>query len=279
MKKGGILEALFKNASYIVIVLISLIYIASSLIMISKTGKSVLEILGTGALSLIVGMLINSAFRGIGLRRGEADERTLSTSELHASVVEEISPYIDKLDEFCELENARALKIIRSRILMRAGLKYENCFDESAMARELDLSCADKTKTKQMIKAYKKAQSIKIKPLTPFALTCDSVDSSNPYDLGKSKREFERQKGMGDIATRIIMALIFGYFGVTLVSEVNVSTIIWNSLQIIMYLTSGVIGMYSSYMWLVDEHRASVIKKIDILQKFKLYVDKTQKQD
>jgi hypothetical protein len=242
--------------------------------MISKTGKSIVEILGTGALSLITGMLINSAFRGIGIRRGENDERTLSTSALHAQTVEQISPYIDKLDEFCELENKRALKIVRSRILMGAGLKYESCFDDDGMARELDLECADKTKKKRILRAYRKAQCVKIKPLTPFILTCDSTDLNNPYDLGVSKRDFEKQRGASDVLTRIAMALIFGYFSVSLASEINSATLIWNALQIVMYLTSGVCGMYTSYMWLVNEHRAGVIKKIDILQKFKLYVDK-----
>jgi ABC-2 type transport system permease protein len=39
-------------------------------------------------------------------------------------------------------------------------------------------------------------------------------------------------------------------------------------------LYGGIIGMYSSYSFIVDEHRTGIIKKIDVLQKFKLYVDK-----
>jgi hypothetical protein len=41
MKKNNFAEIFYKNAGYIVVVLISLVYVASSLIMISKTGKSV----------------------------------------------------------------------------------------------------------------------------------------------------------------------------------------------------------------------------------------------
>ncbi len=277
MKKSNFLDLLFKNASYIAVVLISIAYIASSLVLISKTGRSVYEILGTGALSLIVGMLINSTFRSMGIRRAEQDERTISTKSLHEQTVEQISPFIDRLDGFCDRENEMALKRIRARILLSAGLRYENCFDENGVARELDKSLfgADKTKNKRILKAYKKAQRVKIKPLTSFLLTCDSTNYNNPYDFGKSKHEFDMQKGASDIMARVIMAIIFGYFGVSLVSDVNVATIIWNALQIVMYITSGIIGMYSSYSFIVDEHRAGVIKKIDVLQKFKLYVDKT----
>ena len=129
MKKSNFLDLLFKNSSYIAVFLISIIYITSSLLLISKTGRNVYEILGTGAISLIVGVLINSSFRGMGIRRGELDEKTISTKQSHAQIVEQITPFIDKLDSFCERENALALKRVRGAILLRAGLKYENCFD------------------------------------------------------------------------------------------------------------------------------------------------------
>ena len=100
MKKATFTEMFYKNAGYFAVVLISLVYMAGSLINISKTGKSVYEILGTGALSLIVGVMINGVFRSIGIRRGDEDEKTLATSSLHGKCVEEIVPFIDLLDEF-----------------------------------------------------------------------------------------------------------------------------------------------------------------------------------
>ena len=69
------------------------------------------------------------------------------------------------------------------------------------------------------------------------------------------------------------MVIIFGYFGVTLVSEINFATVIWNSLQIIMYVTSGVVGMYSSYMWIVNDYRQGILKKIEYLGRFKMFAD------
>ena len=69
------------------------------------------------------------------------------------------------------------------------------------------------------------------------------------------------------------MAIVFGYFGVTLVSEVDVASIIWNTLQIIMYIAGGIMQMYMSCMWLVNDYRHNKIRKIDILQKFKAYAE------
>lgn len=271
MKRNTFTETLYKNAGYITVVLISLVYILSSLVLISKTGKSVYEIIGSGFLSLVVGMLINGAFRNIGIRRGDEDEKTLSTISLHQRAVEEIVDCIDRLDGYCERETVALLKRVRTRILADAGLKYEECFDSYGIARELILT-DDKRKNRKIKRAYKKAVNIKIKPLTASSLTTDGGDYNNPYDFGKSKRAYTRGRSVTDVVSRLIMAIIFGYFGVSLVSQIDFATVIWNTLQIVMYITGGVIQMYTSYMWIVDDYRGSIIKKIDQLQKFKLYV-------
>lgn len=276
MKRNTFIEGLYKNAGYLSVVLISLAYVAGSLVLISKTGRDVYEIICTGFLSLVVGSLINGAFRSIGIRRGEDDERTIMTSALHAEAVEKIVPYIDRLDEYCERENKEAIKRVRTKILAIAGLKYEECFDENGVAKELNLiqGKENRGKNRKRKKAYKKAVCLKIKRLLSSNLTSDGGDYNNPFDFGKSKREYTRARSTTDILTRIVMAIVFGYFGVTLVSEINFATIIWNSLQIIMYITSGIIGMYSTYMWIVDDYRQGVIKKIDHLQRFKIYAEK-----
>ena len=288
MKKNSFTEAIYKNAGYIVVVLISIVYIASSLINISRSGKSIYEILGAGVLSLIVGIMINGVFRSVGLRRGDEDERSIATHQLHAKTVDEVTPYIDKLDLFCEAENKRALKTVRTRILAKEGLKYGDYFDEDGAAISTEFkshSREDATEGGHVLhrprkacpmekareKAYLKALRIKIKPLLASNLTSDGVKAEDPFDFGKSKREYTNGRNASDVIIKMLMAIIFGYFGVSLASDINVASIVWNSLQIVLYITGGVIQMYSSYNWVVDDYRGSIIKKIDYLQKFKLY--------
>ena len=305
MKKNSFTEMFYKNAGYVVVVLISFVYVASSLINISRSGKSVYEIVGTGVLSLILGVLINGIFRSMGVQKGDCDERTLATNALHGRTIEEIIPYIDKLDDFCEMENKRALKTVRTRILAREGMKYSDYFDDEGnpinakfkmqnsknnpsvtQACHLPLTkeatphpspaatpsptgegyVVDRAKRK----AYKRALRVRIKPLLSSNLTSDGVKATDPFDFGRSKKSYTTRRSASDVIIKLLMALIFGYFGVTL-SEPNVASIIWNSLQIILYISSGIIQMYSSYSWVVDDYRASIIKKIDYLQKFKIY--------
>lgn len=287
---------IFKNAGYVVVVLVSALYVASSLINVSKSGKSVYEIIATGVLSLIVGVMINGAFRSIGVRRGDEDERVIATNQLHAKTVEEITPYIESLDEFCDRENKRAVREIRTRILMREGMKYSDYFDENGASKYNEIATGVAVKSAEQMKsqgdeipsqnegmdkvkckAYRRALRVKVKPLVSSNLTSDGVKANEPFDFGKSKREFTAQRSAGDVLVKLIMAVLFGYFGVSLASEINVASLIWNGLQIVLYITGGVIQMYNSFMWVVDDYRGSVVKKIDYLQKFKRVVEIAEK--
>lgn len=270
MEKNSFLESLYKNAGYYCVGLISLIYIAGSLILISKTGKSIYEIIGTGFISMVVGSLINGSLRSVGVRRGEENEKMIEAQKNHAEVLCQVSPHLDKLEEFCDNENKNAIKKIRIKILAAVGLKYNDCFDENGVCKELLLTQDRKNrrKNRKIMRAYRKAVNLKIKELTVDTLTFDGGSSDNPFDFGKSKREFSKSKNATDIITRVIMAVIFGYFGVTLVSEINFATVIWNALQIVMYITSGVVGMYSTYMWIVEDYRQGILKKIEYLKRF-----------
>lgn len=286
MKKTTLFDAFYKNAGYFAVLLVSLAYIGSSFIIISKTGKSALEIIASGIISMTVGLLINGVFRSMGVSRGELDEKTLQTSKLYSQSIDEITPYFDRLEEFCERENKRETKRVRCQILASCGLRYSDFYDDDGILISYNYELYNDKEIKEargrlrikMIlsnhrrkRAFMHATKIKIKQLTPSVLTCEGVKENNPFDFGKSKREYSSQKNLTDAIGRVIMAVIFGYFGVTLVSEVNPAVLIWNTLQIVMYIASGILQMYSSYFWVVDDHRAGIIKKIDYLQKFKSY--------
>lgn len=285
MKKNTFTEMLYKNAGYLAVLLISIAYIVSSLVTISKTGRSPLEIIGTSVLSFIVGTLITSSFRSIGVRKGDESDIMISTNELHGKTVEEITPYIDRLDAYCENENKEALKRIRTKILAKAGLKYEDCFDENGIALEIKIdykSCQpsavsreEKKKIRQKKRAYNRAVHLRFKPLLASNLTSDGVSAENPFDFGSTKKTYTTQKNITGTFSRVLTAIIVGYFSVSLATSIDYASLIWNALQIVMYIVGGVIQMYASYNWIVDDYRQSIIKKIDYLQKFKIWAEKT----
>lgn len=276
MKKSAFADIFYKSSGYVAVILISLCYVLSSLILISRTGKSVYEIISSGIISMAVGSLINGIFRGIGISRGEENEKILCTAREHALAVESVLPHIDRLGEYCELENKRALSLARGKILAREGMKYSDFFDSDGVAKPFCEYKGDewreKRKSNRQRRAYNRARLLKIKPLTPYKLTSDGGNENDPFNFGTSKKKYRTHKNASDILTRVALAIIFGYFGASLCSEINAAVLIWNTLQIVLYIGSGILQMYNSYMWIVDDYRQGIIKKIDILKAFSLYV-------
>lgn len=281
--KKNFTEIFYKNIHYLTVILISLVYIGGSMIMISKTGRSVAEIIGTGLLSMVVGFLINGIFRQIGLRRGDEDEKMQATINLHSKTVEKVLPYVDKLEDFCQRENEGIRKRLRTTILLEAGMDYKSFFDENGKQICVNPYLYSKKeikevgfferfplrqKNRQRKRALDKAVSLKLNQLTPTALTSWGGKSENPFDFGKSKTKYVKSQNATDLIMRLLLAIVFGYFGVTLVSEINVASIIWNTLQIVTYLCSGAIQMYSAYVWVTDTYRGTIMQKIDLLETF-----------
>lgn len=79
-----------------------------------------------------------------------------------------------------------------------------------------------------------------------------------------------------DIISKIGISVIIGYYGVKLIEEFNYATLIWNTLQVGLFLIMGVIKMYQAYSFITDEFRGRIIKKIDNLQKFDNYISLQQ---
>ena len=148
-------------------------------------------------------------------------------------------------------------------------IDYKSC-QPSAVSRE------EKKKIRQKKRAYNRAVHLRFKPLLASNLTSDGVSAENPFDFGSTKKTYTTQKNITGTFSRVLTAIIVGYFSVSLATSVDYATLIWNSLQIVMYIVGGVIQMYASYNWIVDDYRQSIIKKIDYLQKFKIFAEKNK---
>ncbi len=257
-------------AGYLAVALISIAYITTAIISIDKTGKTVSEIVADGALAFITGLLINIIFQIQGIKDGERDERVLAALEMHNKSVMRITPYIDKLDGWCEMQNKINLEMSRTKILARAGLLYSDCFDENGVAK-------DKTFTKnqkQKKRAYNKAKRLMLSPLTSYGLTCDNRRNGDIYDFGRTKKEYTKESTATDIVIKALVGCLFAYYGVKLITQFNYSELIWSILQVATFFCMGVIKMANAQSYMTDEYRSGVLKKIDNIQKFENYIER-----
>ena len=266
------------NVGYFVVFGVSLAYIATSFIAIDATGKTISQIIVDGSVSLVLGFCINTVFGFQGMLNGEKDERVIQTVALHGQTVSEIASCLDRLDDWCEMMNRENYKTIRTRILASAGLYYSDCFDENGVAKPYVGKFVSKTdkmeylQEKRRKKAYRHAVKLKLTPLTANVLTSEGGKASDPYYLGKTKREYQAKTSIMGLASKIGIAIFAGYYGFDFISTLDFGDLIWRILQIAVFVVMGVIKMFKAQMFITDEYRGRIIKKIDHLQKFECYI-------
>lgn len=273
-----------QNIGYFVVALVSLIYIATAFITIGKTGKTIAEIIADGAIAFVLGVFINRVFDLQGMMNGDREEKVQATYLLHSETVVKISPFIDRLDAWCKIKNEENLRVQRTRILASEGMRYADYFENSGAAKDFKVN-EDRLKNKMLrkdeirrIRCFRKALRLKLTPMTAGSLTSEGGKSQDPYFFGRTKTQYETQSGAKDIIFKIAIACIIGYYGVELIKDFSYANLIWNALQVGIFLAMGVIKMYNSYIFVVEEYRGRIIKKIDNLQMFDNYIAEQKNQ-
>lgn len=278
-----------KFSGYISVFVLSAVFILASVVTISESGRTVEQIVIEGALGFMFGIGVDSILGIQGLNNGKRSEAFLKTKRLHGEMVNGISERIHELDPWCEKENAKALKIQRTRILASEGIRYSDCFNEAGegigyssayepkskkelRAMSHDGRAAEKLKVQAETakrKAYRKALHLKLTPLSTAALTGDCASPDDPYYFGESEKEYERRSVTTDAIKKIATAGIFGYYCVDQVMNFSPAALIWRCLQVCIYIAGGVMKMLSAQSFIVNDKRGQIVKQIDYLQMFK----------
>lgn len=270
-------------------------YVAASFFQLGKSEKSIYTILADGVTALLLGVALARLLSLQGILKGKNSHEYLSTLALHGQAVKDIIPYIGGLDLWCERKTAEMLRILRTKILATRGLCYSDCFKDGVALgyRELEFPLeilpsenvqtkADKireARKKKQLRAwykeekarrrcYKKAASASITPLMGSILTGSYIKVEDPFDFGKNVAEYETSNTRNGVIYRVLSSCIFGYFGVELVKNFTLEDLLYRAFQVAVAVTFGVIQLYRSYLFIVEDKRGYMIKKIDYLQMF-----------
>lgn len=271
---GGIYEKtkdfLRLNLFFIVVALACVIYIVRGFVEIVETGKTIWEIVADGFVSALFGFLISKLLSLQGLEKGSSAREVADTNLLHSKTVLKITPKIYLLDEWCEKKNKEALKIEQSKVLAGCGISYEDF--TNGLYRTITLEGEKYLPEEALDKVHKrtirKARRIRLTPLTASSLTADGEKSHDPYNFGINKKEFALRRDGRQIISKIMCGVLFGFYGVRLITDFNVANLIWTAIQVVLFLVMGVISFLQAYSFVTDEYRARIIRKIDNLMKF-----------
>lgn len=258
------------NFFFFVVAIACVVYVIRGFVTIVETGKTIGEIIADGFVSALFGFFISKLLSLQGLAKGEQDPNVIKTNNLHAKTVEKISPKIYQLDEWCEMKNREALKTAQSKKLATAGVAYEDFVKGiyRIITTDGEKFVIERELPKEKLKVVKKARKISLTPLTSSALTSDGGNIVDPYYLGMEKKEYTIKRDGKQLISKIMCGVLFGFYGVKLIADFNVSNLIWTAIQVALFLIMGVISYLQAYFFIVDEYRHRIIKKIDNLEKF-----------
>lgn len=294
-------EFLSNCFGYIIVGITCVLYILTAVFILDPTGKTLGQIMGEGILSFCMGVSINHLLGVQGILNGMKTELMDKTMSLYAKTVEKISAIINKLSDWCHNKNCITYERQRTKILARAGLKYKDCFDKEGTAQYLDITCEqvpiNKDREKLKNKATRQGEKVRIKSLRQQnresrkeykykkkcywcavklklselhsnELTSEGGKKEDPNFLGHTINEYMKLSTFKDILAKICLAIVFGIYSIKLIDSFNWESLIWTGFQICTFLCFGLIKMRKSYMFITNDYRGRIIKKIDNLEEF-----------
>jgi hypothetical protein len=148
------------------------------------------------------------------------------------------------------------------------GLRYVDCFDSEGVPILQDFTRDAPAVQKRKKCALRRATRLKLSKVSATVLTSNGEQFEDPYYLGESKSQYERRTNVKDVVSKLLVAVVFGYFGVSFIDGFQWSELIWRCLQVAILLAMGTVKMTRSRLFVVDTYRSSIVKKINYLQMF-----------
>ncbi len=270
------------NVGYMAVGIMCTIYMASSFIKITETGKTIEQIVAEGLLFFVMGILINRLLDVQGIIIGSKDPRVFETMKLHNQIVDRIYPVINQLDKWCDEKNAEALARARRNYLSRYGMHYDNYFEADGTAREFipknGRGIVGIFKEFARYRRFRHAAGIKLTQISSGLLISDAGEENDVYAMGRSKSQYLKAVTKKDVLTKSLTAFLIGYFGVERLMNFSWENMIWTALQVGVLVGMGVVSMFSSIIFVTDEYRGRIIKKIDVLQQFEISIKQEEKK-
>lgn len=250
-----------ESISIIAIVLVAVVYIFYGLITIDETGKTVGQIIADGGVSFMVGYVIKCLLNNQGLVNGERCEAFINSRNFYLGLLDDIAPIQHYLPIYCDFENEQTLKRVQTSILRSQNIKYEDYVNNN-----LDYSKLD---SKQK-KAVMKARNVVIHLINDAVLLSDSqISLDTGKDLSVSKKKYSTSSNLKMLVVSVMIAILFGYFGIDKESGFDKMGAIWSAIQVTIYLALGSMQYFQGFNFMADTYKTALVRKANHLERFK----------
>lgn len=254
-------KILKESISIIALVLVSGVYVLYGLITIDATGKTIPQIIADGGVSFIVGYVIKCLLNNQGIVNGEKSEAFVNSKNFYLGLLDDIAPIQQYLPFYCDYTNEQTLKRVQTSILRAQNLKYEDFIEN-----KLDFETLDKYQKKAVLKARK----ITIHTINDAVLLSDSqINLDIGKELNVSKKNYTTHSNAKMLIVSLLIALLFGYFGIDKNQGFDKVGAIWSSIQVAVYLALGSMQYFQGFNFMADTYRTALVRKSNHLERFK----------
>lgn len=291
MSENKVKTFIRNNFIYFIIAFACIAYVVYGMVHLEASGKTIIQIIGESFVIFLFGWSISFLFSLQGMNSGDNEKDVIDTNKLHAKCVEDIDPKINEMDDWCELENDKALKKIRKRLLNQEGMKYDDYFDADGIAKNdvefkleampipADYENIEKYKlekkkvkynnkrVKAKRKMFRKATRVKITLLSTDLITATTIKNNDPNNLGIDRKQYQKMDARSDLASRVIMGVVFAYFSVSFLF--GWAYLISALVQVATFLLLGGIKFMQSRYFVKEDLRKRTVRQINFMQKFK----------
>ena len=257
-KTDKFLKELSNNFIYILLLLVCIVYPLTRLFEIDKTGKSVLDILANIGISFLVALSISVLWGEKGTENGLQAKQYLDTKDNYNDAVEEITPYIEKIDKGCDYINENDKIKKQTVILKRAGLSYEKFIKG-------EYDNITKKEDKLRYKAIKKAREVEDIGINTIVLLSECESNITGVKLSETIIQHKSKVVFKKIASKIITATIFGIYTVKQIENSSWLFVLWGLVEVLLYLLLGFINYLKEYNYIVTKRRQQMVLKMDYI--------------
>jgi hypothetical protein len=244
----------------LIIVFACAVYVLRGLIQVTETGKTIVEIVVDGVIAWVFAYSISRMMVAKGLMTGQKTETYKATMSEYGKVIDLVTPHIDKLPDWCVEKNEKAKKRLQTNLLISAAIKYDTFISD-------DFDPSKYTDEKRKI--IDKARKLKIKELSPQLLTSERKQKADePFNFGMSADEYMSMKAATGVVFKVLISLVLGYYGVKLITDFSIETLIWYLVQVGIFMLFGSVGYLFSYLFATGALRNRFIAKTNVLYEF-----------
>ena len=246
-----------------IILFTSTAYIFYNMVVIKRTDLSLYECIAKAGIGILVGFMIKQGLGENGFNYGYRSQIWKDSLDKYSKNCNMANQYLERIDYFYANEIIEKKKIYRKTNLMAARMKYDWFFDKDGFYKENE-ERYNKLDRKQK-RVLKKCISVKIYNLNLFS----EYENQIGADTRREKTDKDqRMKMFGKNGIAQVITAVIGAYFVPLLNGWNWASFISATIQVCIWLSCGIIQLYTNYNYVVIEKINKLTKKAELIVKF-----------